>query len=102
VSIQTLLSVSGPSPGHPLPALHARDVGLPAHLHLYDQTGTVVGLPAHLQLYDQTGTVVGLPAHLELYDQTGTVVLITAEQMPWPEVRKRTIPSERPPIVDEI
>jgi hypothetical protein len=29
-------------------------------------------------------------------------VALTLKQTPWPLVRKRTIPTERPPLVDEI
>jgi hypothetical protein len=31
-----------------------------------------------------------------------SVLYINAEQTPWPLVRKRTIPTERQPLVDEI
>jgi hypothetical protein len=33
---------------------------------------------------------------------TLTVHIVDTKQTPWPLVRKRTIPTDRPPLVDEI
>jgi hypothetical protein len=38
----------------------------------------------------------------ELYMTAGYGNIVCAAQTPWPLVRKRTIPTERPQLVDEI
>jgi hypothetical protein len=44
-----------------------------------------------------------LTLHLCNFDLTLHVVsLLSNKQTPWPLVRKRTIPTDRPPLVDEI
>jgi hypothetical protein len=43
-------------------------------------------------------------SHRHWLDHSGnnTNILRQTNQPPWPLVRKRTIPTERPPLIDEI
>jgi hypothetical protein len=45
------------------------------------------------------------PDFAQSFHETADILIITRniqKNTPWPLVRKRTIPTERPPLVDEI
>jgi hypothetical protein len=42
------------------------------------------------------------PRMIDEDDELGVVGGMSGKQTPWPLVRKRTIPTERPPLVDKI
>jgi hypothetical protein len=71
----------------------------PKRLLLHGPQGVVTSQKTAFSFTDVLCHVASIPMHLFLW--TG-ICVPSNKQTPWPLVRERTIPTERPPLVDEI